>query len=120
MSYTITPGFDTDDYIITLADGRVIAVDALTFEQPAQLVTEHVDTETDVDGLIANATTGSSTLLQSSYALQRAHGSQPQMDRFRSRSSPPVTWSSRWTTARNPSAGLARASGTRPAIWPQS
>ena len=60
-AFTVAPGVGEDDYIITLADGRVIAVDALT------LSTLHSsdgarDTEIDVDGLIANATRGGSTL----------------------------------------------------------
>ena len=61
MSYTITPGFDTDDYIITLADGRVIVVDGLTLNNLHSL-DGTIDTEIDVDGLIANATTGNNSL----------------------------------------------------------
>ena len=61
MSYTITPGFDTDDYIITLADGRVIVVDGLTLNNLHSL-DGTIDTEIDVDGLIANATAGNNSL----------------------------------------------------------
>ena len=61
MSYTITLGFDTDDYIITLADGRVIVVDGLTLNNLHSL-DGTIDTEIDVDGLIANATTGNNSL----------------------------------------------------------
>ena len=57
MSYTITLGFDTDDYIITLADGRVIVVDGLTLNNLHSL-DGTIDTEIDVDGLIANAAAG--------------------------------------------------------------
>ena len=61
MSYTITKGNVEDDYIITLDDGRVLVID-----QQA-LNTLHardgaLDTEIDVDGLIANAATGNNSL----------------------------------------------------------
>ena len=62
MSYTITPGFDTDDYIITLADGRVIDVDGLSLNN-LHSRNGTFNNEIDIDGLIANATTGNNSLI---------------------------------------------------------
>ena len=58
MSYTITKGPVEDDYIITLADGRVIVVDGRTLSN-LHSSDGTFDTEIDVDGLIANAVAGS-------------------------------------------------------------
>ena len=57
MSYTITKGPGLDDYIITLADGRVLAIDGRTL---SDLHTRDgtLDNAIDIDGLIANATAG--------------------------------------------------------------
>ena len=59
-AFTVAPGVGEDDYIITLADGRVIAVDAQPFSN-LHSSDGRRDTEIDVDGLIANAIRGSST-----------------------------------------------------------
>ncbi len=57
MSYTITKGPGLDDYIITLADGRVLVIDGRTL---SDLHTRDgtLDNAIDIDGLIANATAG--------------------------------------------------------------
>ena len=57
MSYTIIKGPGLDDYIITLADGRVLAIDGRTL---SDLHTRDgtLDNAIDIDGLIANATAG--------------------------------------------------------------
>ena len=118
MSYTIAKGPSDSDYIITFADGRVLVVNALDFRalDSRDGVTDSV---IDVDNLIANSDPNG-TLLANFLCFAQGTWVTPQVGRFRSRSSPPVTWLSRWTTARNPSAGLGRASAPRPATWPQS
>ena len=61
MSYTITLGFDTDDYTIALADGRVIEIDGQTLNN-LHSRDGTFNNEIDIDGLIANATAGNNSL----------------------------------------------------------
>ena len=50
-----------NDYVITLADGRVIVADGLNLNN-LDSRDGTIDTEIDVDGLIANAATGNNSL----------------------------------------------------------
>ena len=61
MSYTITKGPGLDDYIITLADGRVLVIDGRALSD-LHSSDGTFDNQIDVDGLIANATAGNNSL----------------------------------------------------------
>ena len=60
MSYTITKGPGLDDYIITLADGRVLVIDGRALSD-LHSSDGTFDNQIDIDGLIASAVAGAST-----------------------------------------------------------